>query len=290
MRGYLRHALERETEAFTRPICSLGAEAVNPVLGGVVGLLPIPAQSRFHVGMSALGAECSELGDLMTDDTQQLSEEALPEHTASTQTASSGKNWKKALDSPKWPQAKNQTSRSLGIAAAVVLVAGAVLGGVLGFISRPAVATTEEYRAMEANLTEEVEAMTDKFRAENEKVIDARAKSAELMQREAAVADSEASLLTGQASLKAGQDALAASLQQVEKDQFSDGMHLVGTNVTPGIYAISTSTRCYYAWKSGTGSDAEIVDNEIVNGPATVTLKAGEVFESNRCGKWSKVG
>ena len=230
------------------------------------------------------------MGDRMTGDTQQPSKKALPEQTGSTQSVSSGRNGLKALISPKWLQTKNHTARSLGIAAAVLLVSGVVLGGVLGVITRPAVATTEEYLAMEAVLTEQVEDMSDKFRAENDKVLDARARSAELMEREAAVADSEASLLTDQASLKAGQDALAASLQQVERDQFSDGMHLVGTNVTPGIYAISTSTRCYYAWKSGTGSDAEIVDNEIVNGPATVTLKAGEVFESNRCGKWSKVG
>ncbi|TFC81153.1 hypothetical protein E3T23_06555 [Cryobacterium cheniae] len=226
----------------------------------------------------------------MTDDTQQPSKKALPEHTGSAQSASSGRNWKKGLNSPKWLQAKNHTARSLGITAAAVLVAGVVLGGVLGVITRPAVATTEEYLVMEANLTEKVEVMSDKFQAANEKVQDARDRNAELIDREVAVADSEATLLADQASLKAGQDALAASTQQVAKDQFSDGMHLVGTNVTPGTYAISTSTRCYYAWKSGTGSDAEIVDNEIVNGPATVTLKAGEVFESNRCGKWTKVG
>lgn len=75
----------------------------------------------------------------------------------------------------------------------------------------------------------------------------------------------------------------------MQANQFGDGVHLVGTNVTPGVYS-ATGVECYYVWKSGTGADAQIVDNNIVTGPVTVTLVAGQTFETDQCGTWTKVG
>lgn len=86
------------------------------------------------------------------------------------------------------------------------------------------------------------------------------------------------------------QKTLDARQQKVEASEMVDGVHLVGTDTAPGIYSLTDSSDCYYVWKTGTGSDADIVDNNIVSGPATVTLKAGEVFETNGCGAWTKVG
>lgn len=37
------------------------------------------------------------------------------------------------------------------------------------------------------------------------------------------------------------------------------------------------------------GSDAEIVDNHIGSGPMRLTLRAGGVFETSRCGTWTPV-
>lgn len=68
-----------------------------------------------------------------------------------------------------------------------------------------------------------------------------------------------------------------------------DGVHLVGTNATRGAYSANGVER-YYVWKTSTGADAQIVDNNIVTGPVTVTLVAGQTFETTSCGTWTKVG
>ncbi|WP_155896825.1 hypothetical protein [Curtobacterium sp. UNCCL17] len=86
------------------------------------------------------------------------------------------------------------------------------------------------------------------------------------------------------------QKTLDARQQKVEASELVDGVHIVGTDTAPGVYSLTDSSDCYYVWKTGTGSDADIVDNNIVSGPVTVTLKAGEVFETNGCGAWTKVG
>lgn len=76
----------------------------------------------------------------------------------------------------------------------------------------------------------------------------------------------------------------------VASSQLEDGVHVVGTDTAAGVYSIKSSEQCYYAWKTSTAADSTIRDNNIVSGPATVTLRAGDIFETNRCGTWSKVG
>jgi hypothetical protein len=71
---------------------------------------------------------------------------------------------------------------------------------------------------------------------------------------------------------------------------FSDGVHVVGTGgVAPGSYATTSADSCYYAWLSDTGADADIIDNNLIDGDVTVTLAEGDVFESNGCGAWTPV-
>lgn len=73
---------------------------------------------------------------------------------------------------------------------------------------------------------------------------------------------------------------------------FGDGLFVVGTKFPAGVYATDgpTGKMCYYAWMSTTGSDSEIIDNEIVEGASTVTLVDGEIFKSNGCADWVKIG
>jgi hypothetical protein len=175
------------------------------------------------------------------------------------------------------------TAKAGAITAGIVLAAGLLGGTTIGFVSRPAVATTGEFKAMKDELNQQLSdtesdlgIATDNLDAANQHIAD--------------VKDREAALVAGESKLKSDQAALDQRTQQVESTQFSDGIHLIGTNVTPGIYSISDSSSCYYVWKTGTGSDADIIDNNIVSGPATVTLKAGDTFETNRCGTWTKVG
>lgn len=97
---------------------------------------------------------------------------------------------------------------------------------------------------------------------EKQSEMDARAK--ELEEKEAAL-DAREGKVT------------AAETKQAARE-LRDGFHTVGKTVEAGTYTTTVSSgMCYYAWKTGTGSDAGIVDNNIVeSGPATITLIDGE--------------
>jgi hypothetical protein len=70
-----------------------------------------------------------------------------------------------------------------------------------------------------------------------------------------------------------------------------DGTYEVGVDIEPGKYktagsAQDSSFSCYWARLKDDGED--IIDNSIQNGPQTVTLRAGELFETTRCGAWTR--
>lgn len=89
-----------------------------------------------------------------------------------------------------------------------------------------------------------------------------------------------------EAAVKVREDKIAI----IEESSFTGGFLIVGQDIQPGQYRTSGVNRCYYAWKTGTGADADIIDNNIVSGTATVSLNQGDVFESTRCGMWTKIG
>jgi TM2 domain-containing membrane protein YozV len=70
---------------------------------------------------------------------------------------------------------------------------------------------------------------------------------------------------------------------------FSDGVYVVGEQIEAGTYSSSGSSGCYWSRSSdATGDLGTILSNENANGSAIVTLSAGEIFKSIRCGAWSK--
>lgn len=76
---------------------------------------------------------------------------------------------------------------------------------------------------------------------------------------------------------------------------FSDGMHAVGYHMKAGTYAAPTTKKgvvCSWRKIDGyTGDIDEVIDIDNVDGkPANVTLKAGQGFESARCGTWKRIG
>jgi hypothetical protein len=183
--------------------------------------------------------------------------------------------------SPWWR--RSVSVRAAAIVAASLLVVGGVIGWVIGFAARPAVNTTAEFKAMQHSLDNQLSDTKSQLGiAKND--LDAA------NQHITDIADREAALTAGEAKFKADQAALDAQTKQVQSTQFGDGIHLVGTSVTPGVYSINNGNNCYYAWMSGTGAGADIIDNNIVSGPAVVTLNAGDVFETSRCGTWTKTG
>jgi hypothetical protein len=73
-----------------------------------------------------------------------------------------------------------------------------------------------------------------------------------------------------------------------------EGVYEVGVDITPGKYKTSgtDSYGCYYArLKTGDGSLGDIINNNITQGPATVTIKESDgYFETKGCETWTKVG
>jgi len=104
------------------------------------------------------------------------------------------------------------------------------------------------------------------------------------------ILDKQNALTQRENDVKAREDAVSQTEQRIAASSFGGGVRVVGVDIEPGQYRTDGTASCYYAWKSGTGADADIVDNNIVEGPATVTLRDGDVFENSRCGTWRKIG
>lgn len=176
------------------------------------------------------------------------------------------------------------------LALPLALVVGALVGaGTVAALS-PAPMDTSEYQALEGRLDRAVEAKDEDIAEQRDQISDLRVEKGKLETAANDVEKQQEAADTRDAELAARETAVGAAEVAQKASQFRDGVHIVGTTVTAGVYSISTSDSCYYVWRTGTGSDSEIVDNNIVSGPATVTLRDGEVFETSRCGTWSKVG
>lgn len=67
-----------------------------------------------------------------------------------------------------------------------------------------------------------------------------------------------------------------------------DGTFITGQDMLAGTYRTAGMTGCYYALMADTSMNAPIVNNNITDGPAIVTLSDGEVFETAGCDEWVK--
>ena len=179
--------------------------------------------------------------------------------------------------------------RLTAIVTAAAIVGGLAGAGIVAAVT-PAATRTQEYERLEARLADTVEAKDQDIDEQREQISDLRVEKGKLEAAASDVEDQQIAADTRDAELAARETAVSAAETAKKASQFGNGVHIVGTNVTAGTYSIASSTDCYYAWMSGTGSDADIIDNNIVSGPATVTLRDGDVFETSRCGTWSRIG
>ncbi|SFF52565.1 hypothetical protein SAMN05216251_117139 [Actinacidiphila alni] len=73
-----------------------------------------------------------------------------------------------------------------------------------------------------------------------------------------------------------------------------DGEYLVGDDIAAGTYRTAgpqDGIPCYWERdKDSSGSFASIIANDTVSGTGRVTLRKGEVFKTERCTTWKKVG
>jgi hypothetical protein len=74
-----------------------------------------------------------------------------------------------------------------------------------------------------------------------------------------------------------------------------DGTYKVGRDIAPGTYRTEGPTSesigyCYWArLADASGKLSAIIANGNAAGPAYVTLKRGEYFETNACHTWTKI-
>jgi len=164
----------------------------------------------------------------------------------------------------------------VGVLVATFVVAGCIGAGITYASLRPVVDAAQAH----------VNDLTSRVKSAEATAAKAQSDEADLRK---IWADKETELKARDASLTTREMAVKATETKIAQNSFGPGVVIVGRDVAAGEYATSGVTNCYYVWKSDTTKSATIIDNNIVNGSATITLNDGDVFESNRCGRWTKV-
>jgi len=71
-----------------------------------------------------------------------------------------------------------------------------------------------------------------------------------------------------------------------------DGLHNVGVEVAAGIYQTTgpSGTNAGGCYWTRTDQEGGIIDNGVISGPGTLTIKDTELVETAGCQPWQKVG
>ncbi|GAA4698070.1 hypothetical protein [Nocardioides nanhaiensis] len=121
--------------------------------------------------------------------------------------------------------------------------------------------------------------------------------------REAALEEGQALLTKAQQKMKREQTTLEEATVAVSRRERAvgivereiarntipgDGVYRVGQDMKPGTYRTSggTSTPCYWSINAD-ANGADIIQNNIGEGPALVSVSEGQFFETTRCQEWT---
>lgn len=178
---------------------------------------------------------------------------------------------------------------------------GALLVGVgLGAIGAGAADPTEstQYRRLadahaEAVLSnEQLQSLNANLQEQKGELI---AHETEVTSFEAELTNRSTQLDEREAALVAREEAVTATEGQIEANTIpGEGVYVVGEDVAAGEYRTegpsgSNPVGCYYAFLGGTDAAADIIDNNILNGPGRATLSDGDVFETTSCEAWTLI-
>ncbi|MPY96828.1 MAG: hypothetical protein GEU97_02310 [Actinophytocola sp.] len=178
-------------------------------------------------------------------------------------------------------------------------VGAGIAGNQLPADDNPTVQARLTELAQLRNTAKERTADTEQELAERAEQLDAREQQIEqdaaALDAREADHDRRGKLLDKRESgLKKRENSLRAEERRIAANTVAgDGVFVVGEDIKAGTYkttgpAAGGIGSCYYAFKSGTGADADIIDNNLVQGPATVTVRAGQIFETTSCSKWKR--
>jgi type II secretory pathway pseudopilin PulG len=92
------------------------------------------------------------------------------------------------------------------------------------------------------------------------------------------------------ATLKTQQTQLAQQQGITQNNTISqDGVYVIGRDMKGGTWHTSGGSQCYYA-KLGSADTSNIIDNNNIQGPATVDLSGAYAFDISGGCTWVKVG
>ena len=175
----------------------------------------------------------------------------------------------------------------LTITALVALFVGVGIG------SGSDVTTSPEYQE-QAETLEQTE--TDLSAAEeriDELEADLEEIAGDLPAREQAVDEAEAALEKREADVKKAEKAVArrekavsATENRIENNTVpGNGIFEVGVDIQPGTYKSGGSGGCYYS-VNGDANGNNIISNNLTDGPTSVSVSAGQWFETQDCADW----
>ena len=176
---------------------------------------------------------------------------------------------------------------------ATIAIGAVLLGGCAGDPTESA-----EYKS----LSSELEAVQDDLDVAEAKLAETTAALGGLPEREAALNQANQDLFeqttdleTRDSELREREKQLArrekavgiAERVQADNTIGGDGVYRVGQDMAAGTYRSVDNVDCY--WKiSGDANGSDIIQNNIVTGPALVTVSTGQFFTTSDCGDWIK--
>lgn len=179
-------------------------------------------------------------------------------------------------------------------AVIATLVGALLLGGIFGAASQSGTITDLESQV--ATAEKQISNYQSKEDSVEKRELELKSDEAKLNIRETELKNQYdlkfAELEAEEKLLKEWEDEIRETIKSIEAKQFSNGIFVVGVDIKAGKYRTKAPSGCYYAWMSSTSSNARIINNQFSANPATftVTLKKGQIFESSRCGTWTKIG
>lgn len=111
---------------------------------------------------------------------------------------------------------------------------------------------------------------------------------AELKGLEANLRERKSKLDRRQNDLDKRQREISSTENQIANNTITDGIWQVGTDFAAGTYRASGGGLCYWA-RLGSADTFDILNNGLGKNP-TVTINAGEWFETSDCGDWTPIG
>jgi len=192
---------------------------------------------------------------------------------------------------PESPPPKSRTGIKLAAAAvgALVLLVG---GFAAGYASGQSPIHGYQQQIVQANRT----LTAEQLKLSNEKVTlqveQGRVRTAQAAARNAmstALAQVKAQYKSKLASVQALQHQLQQEQSVVVHNTISaDGVYVIGKDIASGTYHTTGGNQCYYATLGSTDT-SNILDNNIINGPATVDVSGAYALDISGGCTWVKV-